>query len=142
MRTPMSDSYTHALADVRSCLAAMADLAPFHTSTGYEGLLLEVDSMHGVFPATYPVTGTLAHLRRRTEARLDQLAQLGADPLDIELIVARLADIGRSQSRDPPHRGAHSHLHSPGRSAHRRSTQRRLERCRSSAVLVRDPHHR
>ena len=113
MRALMSDSYTHALADVRSCLAALADQSRFDPSIAYEQLLLDLDAMHGgLFPAAYPVTGTVPELHRRIEARLDELAHLGADALTVELISARLDEIGRSQARDPPHRSAHIGPHS------------------------------
>ena len=114
MRALISDLYAQALAGVRSCLSALADLSSYEPSVDYEHLLLDVDGMHGgLFPAAYPVTGTLADLHRRAEAGLDELASLGANALTVELIIARLEEIGRSHSRDPPHRTAHIAAHSP-----------------------------
>ncbi len=157
MRALMSDSYAHALADVRSCFAALADLSRYDRSIEYEQLLLDLDAMHGgLFPASYPVTGSLADLNRRTDARLDELAHHGADPLTIELLLARLEEIGRSHARDLPHRSAHIGPHTANRSAHRRSTHWPDRACReadgpasrwtradsSSPVIHRRPLHR
>jgi hypothetical protein len=129
----MSDSYAHALADVRSSLAALADQSQYDPSIAYEHVLLDLDAMHGgLFPSTYPTTGTPAHLHRRAEARLDALVHHGADPLAIELICARLDDIARSHSRDPPHQRPHTRSHSFERSAHSTSTQWPVRACRET----------
>jgi len=62
----MFDSYAQALADVRSCLAALADPSTYRPSVDYDHLLLDIDAMHGgLFPATRPVTGTTSQLHRR-----------------------------------------------------------------------------
>jgi len=90
----MALAYARNLAEARSCLAALADASPYETSIEYEHLLLELDAMHGGHgPATFPVAGSLSELHRRVEARLEDLSDLGADPLNIELILARLDEI-------------------------------------------------
>lgn len=90
----MSLNYARNLAEARSCLAGLADMSPYETSIAYEHLLLELDAMHGGHgPATFPVAGSLSVLHRRVEARLEDLSDLGADPLNIELILARLDEI-------------------------------------------------
>jgi len=129
----MSDSYSHALADVRSCLAALADQSPRDPSIAYEYVLLDLDALHGgLFPSTYPMTGIPAHLHRRAEARLDALVHLGAEPRAIELICARLDDIARSHARDPTHQVPHTRSHCFKRSAHSRSTQSPARACRET----------
>lgn len=136
MRALMSDSYAHALADVRSCLAALADLSRYDQSIEYEQLLLDLDAMHGgMFPAAYPVTGSVADLNSRTDARLNELAHMGADPLTVELLLARLEEISRSQARDPPHQSAHIGPHSAKRAAHSTSS-----RCPDRACRAADGH--
>jgi len=89
----MTLGYT-SLAEARSCLAALADTSSFERSVEYEHLLLELDAMHGgQGPATFPAPGSHLELHRRVEARLEDLSHLGADPLRIELILARLDEI-------------------------------------------------
>lgn len=86
--------YARTLAEARSCLAALADASPFDRSIEYDRALLELDAMHGGHgPATFPVGGWPMELHRRAEIWLEDLADLGADPLSIELILARLDEI-------------------------------------------------
>ena len=93
----MTLGYTRSLAEARSCLAALADTSPFGRSVAYEHLLLELEAMNGGHgPATYLVPGSHLELHRRVEARLEDLSHLGADPLRIELILARLDEIRRA----------------------------------------------
>jgi len=91
----MSLNYARTLAEARSCLAAaLADASRFELSIEYDHVLLELDALHGGHgPATFPIAGSLMDLRRRAEVRLEDLADLGADPLNIELILARLDEI-------------------------------------------------
>jgi len=90
----MTLAYARNLAEARSCLAGLADMSPYKTSLEYDHLLLELDALHGGHgPATFPIAGSLSELRRRVKARLEALADLGADPLNIELILARLDEI-------------------------------------------------
>jgi len=90
----MTLAYARNLAEARSCLAGLADMSQYETSIEYEHLLLELDAMHGGHgPATFPVAGSLSELHRRVEARLEDLSDLGADPLRIELILAASDEI-------------------------------------------------
>jgi hypothetical protein len=118
-------------------------LIPFDQSIAYETLLLELDEMHGgLFPATDPVAGIVTRLHRRTEARLVELAHLGADRLTIELILARFEDIGLSQSRDPPHQRAHNCPHIADGSAHSRSIPWSTPGCKEQTGTHPDGHPR
>lgn len=94
MHDQMSARYAQVLAEPRSCLSALADLSPYDSSMAYEHLLLDVDELHGGrVPALHMVTGTLADLRCQAEAWLAELADLGADPLTIELLLVRLDEV-------------------------------------------------
>ncbi len=94
MEPPSLPSFLAALAEARSCLAALADATSYDQSLGYEQPLLRLDAMHGgCFPAPFPVAASIPQLRRRVEARLEALARLGADTLAIELLLAELDDI-------------------------------------------------
>lgn len=94
MDSPMTLGYARHLAEARSCLAALADTSPFERSVEYEHLLLELDAMHGGHgPATFPVSGSFSELHQCVEARLEDLSDLGANPLRIELILARLDEM-------------------------------------------------
>lgn len=102
MEPPSALSYAIALAEARSCLAALADTSPFEQSIAYEHLLLELDAMHGgCVPATFPIAGSLLELNRRLEARLEDLGDLGVDTLSIELLLSQLDEI-RSAEQGPP----------------------------------------
>lgn len=87
---PMTLAYAIALADARSCLAALADAATdFDESGRYERLLIDLDGIHaGDFPATYPMCGTTAELLARLEAAVDRMIELGGDALSLELFIA------------------------------------------------------
>jgi hypothetical protein len=53
--------YLLALADARSCLAALADSAnDVWTASYFDGLLIQLDRAHPYGPATYPMTGDSA----------------------------------------------------------------------------------
>lgn len=94
MQVPMTVRYAATLADARSSLAALADASPFEWSIAYERLLLDLDAIHGgLVPATFPIADSLPELRRRLEARLEDLSDLGGDPLLLELILAQLDEI-------------------------------------------------
>src|SRR4051794_7298385 len=56
---PLTVAFAIALAEARSCLAALADTATsFDESSHYEHLLLDLDAMHEAnLPAHYPLTG-------------------------------------------------------------------------------------
>lgn len=81
MNTPMTLGYAMKLAEARSCLAALANAAPYERSIEYKHLLLDLDTMHGGdCPATFPIGGSPPDLHRRLEARLEELCEIGADP--------------------------------------------------------------
>jgi hypothetical protein len=59
--------------------------------------------MHGGDgPATFPIAGSPPELHRRLEARLEDLSEIGADPLRIELLLAGLDEIRLAAERGPP----------------------------------------
>lgn len=83
------------LAEARSCLAALADMATsFDQSVAYERLLLRVDWLHGDdTPAYEPMPGVgLDHLQRRAEDAIERLVEFGVDALSVELLLADLVD--------------------------------------------------
>ncbi len=87
---PMSLAYAIALAEARSCLAALADIAmDFDESVLYEHLLLDLDALHGDdAPALHPLTRDRAELLRRLEAAVDRMLDLGGDGLNLEILLA------------------------------------------------------
>jgi hypothetical protein len=67
-------------AQCRSCLAALADAAPFEQSVAYEHLLLDLDGLYGdVVPPIEPLTGAESELLAGFEAGIDRLIDLGGD---------------------------------------------------------------
>jgi hypothetical protein len=65
----MTLAYGIALAETRSCLAALADIAPsFDESVHYERLLFSLDTLHPNGPALYPVNGAKTEVLNRLEA--------------------------------------------------------------------------
>ena len=87
---PTTVTYAIALAEARSCLAALADAAAsFDESIHFEHLLLCLDGMHEHdFPALYLLAGQRAELMRRLERAVDQMIDLGGDGLSLELVLA------------------------------------------------------
>lgn len=87
----MSLAYAIALAEARSCLAALADSATdVDESVDYEHLLLDIDGLHPIGPALSPMTGTKTELLDRLEAAVDQMLDLGeGGDLSLELLLAR-----------------------------------------------------
>ena len=85
----MTLAYAIALAESRSCLAALADSATdFDESVHFEHLLLDLDGLHPNGPGLSPITGTKAHLLDRLEGAIDQMIDLGGDALPLELLLA------------------------------------------------------
>lgn len=86
----MTVAYAVALAEARSCLAALADTAPdIDDSIHYEHLLLGLDTLHPIGPGLSPITGTKADLLDRLEGAVDQMIDLGeGDCLGLELLLA------------------------------------------------------
>ncbi len=86
---PMTLAYAAALAEARSCLAALADTATdFDESANFERLLLDLDSLHPDGPALYPLAENRAALLRRLEVTVDRILDLGGDGLFLELLLA------------------------------------------------------
>jgi tRNA isopentenyl-2-thiomethyl-A-37 hydroxylase MiaE len=85
----MTLGYAIALAEARSCLAALADTATdFDESIHFEQMLLELDGMHMEdFPALSHLVGDRAELLRRLEAAVDRMLDLGGDSLMLELLL-------------------------------------------------------
>ncbi|CAN5291511.1 hypothetical protein BH09ACT12_BH09ACT12_05470 [soil metagenome] len=103
MELPLHPLHVQKLSEARSCLAALADASPYEQSIEYEGALLELDALHhGRYPATVEMPGSLGELRCLAELTLEALIDLGADALRIELILARLDDLGPPDSRNSP----------------------------------------
>ena len=88
---PISLAYAIALAEARSCLAALADMAiDFDDSVLYEHLLLDLDALHhDGCPALRPVTGDRAELLTRLEVAVDRMIDLGGQALRFEILLAR-----------------------------------------------------
>lgn len=86
---PMTLDYAVALADARSCLAALADAATdFDESVHFEHLLLTLDALHPDGPAHYALAGDRGALLDRLDAAVDRMQALGGDPLSLELLAA------------------------------------------------------
>lgn len=85
----MTLAYAVALAEARSCLAALADAAAdIYESSHFERLLIDLDGLHPLGSALSPVAGTKAELLDRLEAAVDQMLDLGGDGLSRELLLA------------------------------------------------------
>lgn len=84
---PLTVAFAIALAEARSCLAALADTATsFDESIHFEHLLLELDAMHEAnLPALYPLTSQRAALMRRLEIAVDRMFSLGGLPASMLL---------------------------------------------------------
>lgn len=81
--------YAIALAEARSCLAALADTATdFDESIHFEHRLLDLDTMHPDGPALCPLAGDRATLFQRLEHAVDRMLELGGDGLRLELLLA------------------------------------------------------
>lgn len=89
-------SHAFTLAQARSNLAALADRAStIDASSAYEHVLIELDRIHGdERPAisTEAFTDSRSTLFASATSALEDLEQVGVDPLTIELILAMLED--------------------------------------------------
>ena len=87
----MSLAYAIPIAEARSCLATLADVAiDFDQSVLYEHLLLDLDALHGDdAPALSARVGDRTELLRRLEAAVDRMRNLGGDGLSLEILLAR-----------------------------------------------------
>lgn len=78
------------IAEARSCLAALADLATdLDESSRYENLLIDFDEPVPDGPATWPINGDRREVLARLAAAADALTFVSPDPLTFELIWAR-----------------------------------------------------
>ena len=90
---PIGLAYVIALAEARSCFAALADAAiDFDESVHFEHLLLDLDALHPCGPGLSPITGTTECLLYRLETAVDQLIDLGGDPVALEVLLAAARD--------------------------------------------------
>lgn len=102
----MTLAYAVALAEARSCLAALADAASdIYESSHCERLLVDLDGLHPVGPALSTIIGSNAELLDRPEAAIDRLIDLGGAGLSLELL-RDAALFGRNVCRVEP--GRHS----------------------------------
>lgn len=82
-------AYSRALAEVRSCLAALADRAADVEQASYiERLLMSLDQLHPDGWATHPLDGDDVDLIGRLELAVDRMIALGSDALTLELLLA------------------------------------------------------
>lgn len=94
----MTLAYAIALAQARSCLAALADsAADFDESVHFEHLLLDVDRLHPTGPGLSPMAGTKAELLAMLEGAVEAMIALGGDGLSLELLL--VAAFGRVDDR-------------------------------------------
>ena len=88
-------AHVRALAQARSCLAALADTAgTFEASLEYDRVLLRLDAIHGDHtPALHDVPRADRDvLHARAETDIGALVGHGVDLLRIELLLAALQD--------------------------------------------------
>lgn len=86
----MTLAYAMALAEARSCLAALADVVTdFDESSHFERILLDLDRLHPISPGLSRMAGSKAELLGRLEAAVDEVIELGGDGLSLKLLLAR-----------------------------------------------------
>jgi len=88
-------AHAYVLAEVRSCLVALADSATtFEQSVAYDRLLLRLDWLHGDDTlACEPMPGVGRNkLLLHAEAAIERLVEFGVDTLSIELLLADLEE--------------------------------------------------
>ena len=87
-------SHAVALAEARSCLAALADTAvSFEASVEYERVLLQLDWVHGDDVPWLDASGRTDDrtvLFSLAESAIEGLVDFAVDPLQIELVLAML----------------------------------------------------
>ena len=89
--------HAYCLAEARSCLAALADLAESTAlSAAYERLLIDLDVLTAdAGPATFSLDGvTQEDLVQRAEGALNGLTVFGVDSLGVEVLIERLHGLG------------------------------------------------
>jgi hypothetical protein len=103
----MTLAYAIALADARSCLAALADATTdFDESSHFEHLLLDLDGLHPIGPGLSPIVGTRAERLARLEDAVTAMIALGGDGLRLELLLVSATSVGtcKCRSRERPFR--------------------------------------
>ena len=84
----MTLAYAIALAEARSCLAALADTAQdINESIHCEHLLLDLDGLHSFGPGLSPTSGTKSEHLDRLEAAVDKMIEFGGDGLALEMLL-------------------------------------------------------
>ena len=87
-------SHAIALAEARSCLAALADTAvTFEASIEYERVLLRLDGIHGDDVPGLDASGRTDDrtvLYSSAESAIEELVDFAVDALQIELVLAML----------------------------------------------------
>lgn len=90
-------AHGHALAEARSCLAALADTtATFDALLAYEHVLLHLDAVEG---------GSDPGIEYPAESAIEALVAHGVDALSVELLLAMLADAGKLDLPGPAESG-------------------------------------
>lgn len=90
---PISLVHAIALAEARSCLAALADRASdFDESVHFEHLLLDLDSIHPDWPSLHALDGGREALLRRLEEAVDRMLEQGGGVLALEVLLAEAHD--------------------------------------------------
>lgn len=89
-------SHASALAEARSCIAALADNAKtVEASSSYDLALIELDRIHGDDVPAIDVTNPEANCERLmaiATAAVEQFTTYGVDALHTELLLASLED--------------------------------------------------
>lgn len=100
-------AFALALAELRSCLAALADTAwSFDESVHYEHLLLDLDRLYPDGSALYPTTGAKAELLNRLGVAIDQLIELGAAAFTLEPVIIDVRQSSVSSRSGPLRRAS------------------------------------
>lgn len=90
----MNAAYVAAYATARSSLAALADQTQGDDSHNFERVLLSLDGIHhGVFPATYPITGSHRDLLLWLEGAIEQMIVLESDGLALEALLTEVVNL-------------------------------------------------
>lgn len=101
----LAHAHAHALAEARSCLAALAEnAATFDALLDYEHVLLSLSTpwrVAATLGSTTRQSPNPAHLLIRAESVIEALVAHGVDALSVELLLATLADAGKLDLRVP-----------------------------------------
>lgn len=99
----MDVSHARTITQARSCLAALADTAPSLTAgSAYDHVLIALDTIYGDdVPAlsTRGLTQDRQALWAQATQAIEELGDHGLDPLNVELLLAQLADALEGERR-------------------------------------------